>query len=375
MTNRYYWQSPGHHSRDYHHSALSPSPIFNNLASLPAPILQWIDQNMGGFITVLDQYGIIRYISKTVEPILGLAAEDLIGTTWHQWVSEENATYLEANVDKTLQEQKTFNLELQTCEGKRMSTANLLTSVKDDNQKLFYIVATKDRTDKKEAEDMMVHSEKMSVAGQLSAGIAHEIRNPLTSLKGFLQLLQAGVKNEEAFYPIMIDEIEKMETITSELLFISKPMTDQQELQNLSEMIDDVATLLKPQAGLKNIIILQEQNPGGMIECDRSQIKQVFINLFKNAIEAMDNPGYITVKDQSDQDNIIIDVIDEGSGIHEDVIHKLGDPFFTTKQNGTGLGLMITQQILKNHNGRLDIFRNNTIGSTFRVIFQKLNNN
>ncbi len=136
---------------------------------------------------------------------------------------------------------------------------------------------------------------KMSVAGQLAAGIAHEIRNPLTSLKGFLQLLQAGVNRKEEYYQIMVDEIEKMEAITSELLFISKPMTDNKDWENLPELIDDVITLLHPQAKLKNITIVQEGEDRLRLNCDRSQIKQVFINILKNAIEAMDNPGHIKV--------------------------------------------------------------------------------
>ncbi|MFD1360467.1 ATP-binding protein [Lentibacillus salinarum] len=348
-----------------------PSPEFpelRNLASLPSPILQWIDQNMTGFITVWDQYGVIIYISKTVEQLLGYRVTDLMGTKWHEWVSPEDTSYIKQNFDSTLHKQQIFNIHIHNLDGKSIWTENLVTSVKDASGHLYYIAATKDITDKKEAEEMMIRSEKMSVAGQLAAGIAHEIRNPLTSLKGFLQLLQAGVNKEDEFYKIMVDEIEKMENITSELLFISKPMTDHKVVENLSEMIKDVVTLLKPQADLKNINIQQKQDTTQVVNCDRSQIKQVFTNLFKNAVEAMDEPGFINVNTRLHKDEIEIDISDEGPGIPEDVIHKLGEPFFTTKQNGTGLGLMISRQILERHGGRLDILQNEDKGSTFRVI-------
>lgn len=214
----------------------------------------------------------------------------------------------------------------------------------------------------------MIRSEKMSVAGQLAAGIAHEIRNPLTSLKGFLQLLQAGVSREDAYHNIMVDEIEKMENITSELLFISKPMTDHKEMVKLPEMVEDVVTLLQPEAKLKNIEIKMKQISSQNVNCDRSQIKQVFINILKNAIEAMDAPGCIKISSQLQKQGMAIDISDEGPGIPEEIIHKLGEPFFTTKQNGTGLGLMITRQILERHEGKLEILQNEETGSTFKVI-------
>ncbi|SFA75573.1 two-component system, sporulation sensor kinase A [Lentibacillus halodurans] len=356
---------------EQHNAATSNDYEFDNLASLPSPILRWIDRNMNGFITLWDQNGAIIYISNTAEQLLGYPAAAFIGTKWFEWISPEDISYIQKNLDITQNRKQVLNINIQDVYGKSIWTENQITAIQDANGNHYYISATKDITDKKEAEEMMIRSEKMSVAGQLAAGIAHEIRNPLTSIKGFLQLLQAGVNREDEYYKIMVDEIEKMETITSELLFVSKPMTDHKELENLPELIDDVVTLLNPQAGLKNIEILWKQESNQNVKCDRSQIKQVFINILKNAIEAMEKPGYIKVNDYIHHNEILIDIIDEGPGIPEEVIHKLGEPFFTTKQNGTGPGLMITRQILERHGGRLEILQNEDTGSTFRVILPK----
>ncbi|SDQ58227.1 ATP-binding protein [Virgibacillus salinus] len=348
-----------------------PQGFFNNIAALPPSILEWIDKNTNGFIAIWDKNGRIIYISKSVEQLLGYKVTDLLGTQWYEKVSNEDVTYIKNHFDTNQDSSQLFNIMIQNIYGKNIWTENLVSQIKDSNDNIYYAAAVKDITDKKEAEEMMIRSEKMSVAGQLAAGIAHEVRNPLTSLKGFLQLLQAGVNRKEEYYKIMIDEIEKMETITSELLFISKPLTDNKQIEKVQEMVVDVITLLRPQAKLKNIDILFEQTGSQTVYCDRSQIKQVLINIVKNAIEAMEEPGNIQLNVLTSEDSILLDVIDGGPGIPEEIIHKLKEPFFTTKQSGTGLGLMITTQILERHDGKLEILQNENKGSTFRIILPK----
>ncbi|MBP1949226.1 ATP-binding protein [Virgibacillus litoralis] len=360
-------------NKNKQNSTTTPDPqgFFNNIAALPPSILKWIDKNTNGFIAIWDKNGRIIYISKSVERLLGYKVTDLLGTQWYEKVSHEDVTYIKNHFDTNQDSSQLFNIMIQNIYGKNIWTENLVSQIKDSNDNIYYAAAVKDITDKKEAEEMMIRSEKMSVAGQLAAGIAHEVRNPLTSLKGFLQLLQAGVNRKEEYYKIMIDEIEKMETITSELLFISKPLTDNKQIEKVQEMVVDVITLLQPQAKLKNIEILFEQTGSQTVYCDRSQIKQVLINIVKNAIEAMEEPGNIQLNVLTSEDNILLDVIDGGPGIPEEIIHKLREPFFTTKQSGTGLGLMITTQILERHDGKLEILQNENKGSTFRIILPK----
>jgi len=368
MTSNYGKKSTETGENEQYTTIPPQSQEFYNMASLPSSILKWIDRNMSGFVTLWDEHGRIIYVSKAVEQVLGYKVSELLGTKWHELIPANDVSYIENHLDETKNAKQVFNINVQNIYGKNIWTENLVSAIADESGNHYYISSTKDITDKKEAEEMMIRSEKMSVAGQLAAGIAHEIRNPLTSLKGFLQLLQAGVSREDAYHNIMVDEIEKMENITSELLFISKPMTDHKEMVKLPEMIEDVVTLLQPEAKLKNIEIKMKQISSQNVNCDRSQIKQVFINILKNAIEAMDAPGCIKISSQLQKQGMAIDISDEGPGIPEEIIHKLGEPFFTTKQNGTGLGLMITRQILERHEGKLEILQNEETGSTFKVI-------
>ncbi len=352
-------------------SAGNDNFIFHDATTLPGVMVDWSEENRSDVITIWDRNGKVCFVSKSVERLLGYKTMELKGTQWYEKILPEDAAYMEEQLKGTEQTGQIFNINVRDKDGKYIWSECKVERIKDETGNVYYISALRDISDKKEMEEMMIRSEKMSIAGQLAAGVAHEIRNPLTSLKGFIQLLQAGVDRKKEYYKIMIDEIEKMETITSELLFISKPMTDNKQKESIAEMIRDVTELLKPQARLKGITFEWEQSTDVLVHCDRSQIKQVLINLTKNAIEAMEDEGTIHIQVHAADRQVVIDVIDQGPGISEEIIHKLGEPFFTTKQNGTGLGLMITKQILDRHNAKLDISQNADKGSTFSIVFQK----
>lgn len=179
--------------------------------------------------------------------------------------------------------------------------------------------------------------------------------------------MNTGIEGKEQYLKIMADEIEKIEHITSELLFISKPLTDDHHRESLNELLDDVCTLMQSQARLHDVQIMLNQSDEIFINCDRSQIKQVFINIIKNAIEVMEDGGTIQVIVIKHDQHVDIDIVDEGPGIPDELLDKINEPFFTTKKNGTGLGLMITNQILTKHKGELTVIRNKTRGTTFRV--------
>ncbi|CDQ39908.1 sporulation kinase C [Virgibacillus kapii] len=359
-----------------HIAETEPTQLNNpQLSSLPSFMLAWVENNSHDIILVLDALGRLTYVSKTVESILGYHPSDLVGKLWHELISAEDASYMKDNFDETHTQTQSFTMNVVNRDGKYIwSECSAAKIVDQENGRTYYLATIADIRDKKEVEEMMIRSEKMSVAGQLAAGIAHEIRNPLTSLKGFLQLLQAGVKRKEEYYNIMIEEIEKMETITSELLFISKPLTDNKKMESIAAMIHDVVVLLQPQAKMKNIEIEYTISKKEQIFCDRSQVKQVLINLVKNAIEAMDDGGKIRLITHSTDTHVEINIVDEGPGIPEEIIHKLGEPFFTTKQSGTGLGIMITKQILERHHAFLEIKANEQMGSTFRILFPVIMN-
>ena len=151
---------------------------------------------------------------------------------------------------------------------------------------------SKDISERKRSEEIVRRSEKLALAGELAAGIAHEIRNPLTSIQGFLQLMRTQFKPE--YLDILLPEVRRIDEITDELLLLSRPQAEHQENTNMAWLLHDVVKLMESQANMYNVAIHQKISSGlPRIRCVKSQIKQVIINLIKNAIEAMPMGGNI----------------------------------------------------------------------------------
>ncbi|MFS0661778.1 ATP-binding protein [Niallia alba] len=223
---------------------------------------------------------------------------------------------------------------------------------------------------KEETMNLLQKSEKLAILGEMSAGIAHEIRNPLTSIKGFIQLAKSeNPKNK--YFEIVLSEIERINSIVGELLFLAKPTADVFLVKDIRSIIKDVVTLIHTQLSLHNIQIKEVYEwEMPMILCEEKRLKQVFINLLQNAIEAMPEGGYISIKGTSLGDgNISIEIIDQGVGISDERISTLGEPFYTTKEKGTGLGLMTCYKIIESHNGKLIFQSELNKGTKATIIF------
>ncbi|MFC5528785.1 ATP-binding protein [Cohnella yongneupensis] len=215
-----------------------------------------------------------------------------------------------------------------------------------------------DVTDSKLSEQRLIRSEKLSVIGQLAAGVAHEIRNPLTALKGFTQLLHKSADRNRNYYEMMLTELERINYIVGEFVLLSKPNQWQRLVPcDMSRMLGDIVPIMQSQAIITNVTI-QVEDDGQLpnVMCDVNQIKQVLINLMKNAIEAMPGGGMLDVRAREDNSgHVVIEVQDQGVGIPEEVIARLGEPFYTTKQSGTGLGLTVCFKIIQAHGGMLTL--------------------
>ncbi|NKE07468.1 ATP-binding protein [Mesobacillus selenatarsenatis] len=197
--------------------------------------------------------------------------------------------------------------------------------------------------------------EKLAVIGQMATAIAHEIKNPLSSLKGFTQLQQEKDKGDEQYYPIMLNEIDRINAIVNDLLILGKPNTGVKTPKKLIDIIQYVISVIDPHAHRREIQIKYQVDDSTVLLCDENQMKQVFINLIKNAMEAMPNGGTVSVQSKIDGSLASISVTDEGCGIPPEILAKLGEPFYTTKQNGNGLGLMVTKKIIEEHEGTFNI--------------------
>ncbi|MEH7417837.1 ATP-binding protein [Neobacillus drentensis] len=202
--------------------------------------------------------------------------------------------------------------------------------------------------------------EKLAVIGQMAAAIGHEIRNPLAALKGFTQFQQENYPNPNNYFPIMIEEIDRINTIVDDLMYLGKPKKIKFEKASIEEIIAYTLSITQQLAERQGVTVETIiAGPLPPLDCDEKQLKQVFINLIKNAIESMPNGGsiqiHVNVNVIQNQQKLSISIQDKGMGIADENILNLGEPFFTTKKDGTGLGLMVTKQIIKDHSGEIKI--------------------
>lgn len=220
----------------------------------------------------------------------------------------------------------------------------------------------------------MQRQEKLATVGKIAAGIAHEIRNPLTSIKGFLQIMlqnfeRLHMHKEIQYTEVMLAEIDRVNELVSELLLLSKPKDIKLVPVEVEELVTGLAPLISSEAILHGIEFHLCVRPTPPVLADAELLKQVFLNLVKNAIEAMENGGKLTIcTGVVEEDNLVqIDVQDTGPGIPSYAMDRIFDAFFTTKENGTGLGLPICQRIVNDLGGVIRV-SSKGYGTTFTVL-------
>lgn len=314
-----------------------------------------ISENSQDIIVRLTSEGIVTYVSPSIRDQLGYEPEEVLELCCYDfWHPEDIDNWL----DQSNQDQRKIIYRIRHKNGHYLWQEALSKKIRNHAGHIQHVIAIcRDITERRQTEEFIRRSEKLSIVGELAAGIAHEIRNPLTSLRGFIQLFQSedklGVKR--ARHEIMLSEIDRINEIVGELLVLAKPSREHYDIRSISEMLNDVITLLEAQANLNNVEMIKEFDSNLPLAVCNSSIKQVFINLLKNAMESMTNGGKIVVNVKKMNDKICIRVIDEGSGIPQDQLSRIGQPFYTTKESGTGLGLMVSQRIILNHKGTMHI--------------------
>lgn len=327
--------------------------------------------NMDAIVSISLE-GIVTSVNPAAERISGYSAEELIGIHYSGLIHEEDLERTNGLFRTAVRSELTASAELRI-RHKLGHTVELLVTpapIYVSKRMIGYYIMAKDITDQKKKDELLRKSEKLSIAGQLAAGIAHEIRNPLTALKGFVQLMAHSSQYADKYLPIMREELERIEMIVSELLMLAKPQDALLREVDLAHLLEDVVTLMGAEAHLQGIELKLVPLSGRIaVRCDANQLKQVFINFIKNAVEAMPDGGTIRIETERDpEQTAIVRLIDQGCGIPEEKLRQIGEPFFTTKETGTGLGMMVSQKIVEHHGGRVEIESEVGVGTTVMVL-------
>ena len=216
----------------------------------------------------------------------------------------------------------------------------------------------------------LLQAEKLASLGELSAGIVHEVRNPLASIKGAVEILEDELRPDSPrreFATLAKTEIDRLDKLVGEFLRFARPATLSIEPNDLNAIVESVSSLLENQAAAQQVTIektLETDMPEVM--ADREQIKQVILNLAINSLQAMPEGGHIALRTYQSDEGCFFEIEDTGGGIESELLPKIFDPFFTTKDKGIGLGLSVAHKIVSQHNGRLK-FRQGNTGSVFEL--------
>ncbi|REK72050.1 PAS domain S-box protein [Paenibacillus paeoniae] len=309
-------------------------------------------------IHVVDLDGHIIQVNHAFEAIYGWSSEEVTGQLLpnlpnSQFESHEIliATIMEGGSVTD------FETVRYTKDGGLIDVSITISAIRDELDEIMAIATiSRNITSRKQSEEMIRRSDKLAVVGQLAAGVAHEVRNPLTTLRGFVQLQKQTGSLSMSHLDLMLSELDQINMIVSEFLVLAKPQAIRHDYLNVGDLLKDIVMLMDSEARMNKVnLTIHQITDIPVISGVGSQLKQVFVNMIKNGVEAMPDGGELTIELSAAEDSheMVIRFTDQGLGITEEDMARLGEPFFTRKEGGNGLGVMICQQIIRNHNGKL----------------------
>lgn len=217
----------------------------------------------------------------------------------------------------------------------------------------------------------LIRNERLDIISHFSASVAHEIRNPLQVISGFIQLLKSADSSKEKrqeYYNYIFEEVQSAEKIISEYLIFAKPTFEKVEVFNVVDEIDNTINIIGSYAAQSSVVITRDFcSPSCLIEVERQKLKQCIINIARNCIEAMEQGGTLHFRVLPLDNYISIQISDTGKGMTKEEVARLGEPYFSTKATGTGLGMMVVFSIIKNMNGTLTVQSQVGKGSIFSI--------
>lgn len=334
-----------------------------------------------GLITTSNDDTII-YANKAAEKILGFSSQEMYNKRLRAFFTDGHSGSLKGALDKAMtaaEPGQTGKPELQarTADGRRIPIGfNLSPVTNGSGEAVGKVMVFSDLTEVKELEKRLRVIEKFRTAGELAAGIAHEIRNPLTSITGSVEMLAESPglsENNRGLLSIVLKESGRLNRIIEDFLAYAKKGSLDMKKENLCEIVKDSMEMLDRGRKLPCNVRVNLVSPPrpAVVSADKGLMAQVFLNLLSNALDAVDGCGTISIRidpDTADSDFCSVTITDTGPGIPQEQLNKLFDPFYTTKKNGVGIGLCIAEKVVREHSGRMDIISEEGKGTSVTVV-------
>ncbi|MBA2176462.1 PAS domain S-box protein [Halobacillus locisalis] len=298
----------------------------------------------------------IHYLSPAFQSLFGMSRREALSDPLHvlEAVHPDDKKRVRSGM-KLMKNQK-HQVEYRLLRPNGDEQWMLTTGFPIENNGNAYVIGIHENiTEKKEMDRLKEKSQQLSTITQMSAGIAHEIKNPLTAIKGFLQIGAANPELRDNYQDIILDEVNRIEAIVQDFMMLSKPKSSlQTEEVEPGDVVSYVTRLLAPEADEKNVqLIFNPKRINETIRTEPKRLNQILINLVKNAIDAVDTGGLVSIVAELTTHELTLSVSDNGPGLNAQELSKIGEPFFTTKEKGTGLGVMVTKKIVGDLNGTI----------------------
>lgn len=327
---------------------------------------------------IIDKEGIVRYFNRTVFSLIpsskayGLDEGKNIGNVFHD--KDMKAFVLDVIDGKQKPEPKDFTI----------GSMNEMRTIRFEFKRLecdcnFYLdIVISDISERIRKETRLRRSESLASMTTMAAGIAHDIKNPLAAMKIHIQLMQKSIQKKggldqegaDRYLSVLEEEIDHLNRIAVDFLYAVKPMNTELRLDSINRIIDDMVSFMHPEAEDKGIEIkLDLDNFIPRVEIDGKYVRQAFLNLVQNAFAAMPDGGVLAIRSRLQGDYIEVSFSDTGTGIPEEKLSKIFEPYYTTKATGTGLGLTTVYKIMKEHNGDIHVKSEVGVGTRFTLAF------
>ena len=326
-------------------------------------------------IIAWDRDGRVRRLNQTARTMLRTAGllqnEPLEGRLWADLVGGTRLAAPPLETLATGQPRDFYGARL-TIGGEQRLIDVHISPLRDGDRLIGAAAIAHDVTEHSRVQEHLKQVEKLAAVGELAAGAAHEIRNPLTAVRGFIQLLSRvnPGATEQEYVNIILGEIDRIDCLLEDLLTLARRTSPNRRPADMHAVLEEVVRLVKAKEVGREVHIQWEwAAPNAMAKVDPRQMKQVFLNIMQNAAEAMNGKGELILTSRlTPQDELVLSCQDTGPGIRADVLPRIFDPFFTTKDTGTGLGLPVSFRIVEAHGGRLEVESREGFGTTFRII-------
>ena len=330
-----------------------------------------IVRNSNDIISTIDLTYKITSINPAGQKMYGYTALELLGQEITILAVPESSAELIKIFDRVKlgEEIVGYDMKRQRKDGTVIDVSLSISPIRDDQGQITGIMGLpRDITERKKMEAEMQRLDGLNLIGQMAASIAHEIRNPMTTVHGFLQLLEAKPKLLEFkdYFQLMLEELDRCNSIITEFLSLSRNTPINLRMQNLNTIINKLLPMLQADALRNEQVIVAELEELPNLELNDQEIRQVILNLARNGLESMKAGGTLTIKTFLERDYIVITFCDQGAGISGRILDSIGKPFLTTKENGTGLGLPVSYNIVYRHGGTIMI-DTGSAGTTFFV--------